>query len=261
MERGIDAGRATKLGNGVIMMRSKIKGSGVAKNPYRYSEKVLATRPANLIGFWPTPMVNVLGATIPDVSGKGHHITPVNVTLGAPTIGDGRPSLYFNGSTAYMPTPASFVNDFDGEEGTFLMWGLNHADSHDDSTLRRMVNFWTDANNFMIWAHNGNNSNVQMDYRADGVAEVTGIQLPDWPGELQQFAITWSNSAEVVIYYHLGLEASRDTDLGTWSDPLASAVIGASSIVPAQPFYGWLTHPAAWDVALSAAEMLSLATP
>jgi hypothetical protein len=172
----------------------------------------------------------------------------------------GTPAPYFDGANDYVDVhTTALAAAFNGSEGSICLWYLHDPLSHNDATLRRLLRLTVDGTNYILIAKTGTNSNVQTDYVADGVGEISGLALNPLPTDWKHFGLTWSKANDRVRYYNEGVNYETDNGLGNWAGNPAAAVVGASNTVPTNPYYGWIQHPAIWDRELIPGEMATLA--
>ena len=235
-----------------------------------YTQKVLATALANLIGYW--PLADNSGTTATDESGNSRNGSYNNVTLGQTGIGDGRTGVLF------APASSSYVNlytaglagAFNGAAGTLFCWmQVRAASVWTDGTFRRIFLAQESfASNFVGFARDGGNNNLNYTYRAGGVTN--GFVLASNGGGAgqtgwQPIAITWDKAVDQVKCYWRGSQlGSTGTGLGIWSGaPKAAStcLATASTAAPSALWDGAIAHAAIWTRALSAAEIATLSTP
>lgn len=185
-----------------------------------------------------------------------------NVTLGSSSIDKARRAAFYNGSTSYTDVfSASLAAAFSGTEGTFATWGrMNGAGPWTDGVARLLAFFGAGANFVRIIKRAGSNQ-LGFDYRAGGVTEsVTNTTIGT--GKWFFAAITWSVTNDRVRGF-TNFAGSQDaflsgqsTVLGTWgATALDTAVLGATSTVPASVHNGFLGHAAVWSRELREAQL------
>lgn len=227
-------------------------------NPY--SQRVLRTRPANLIAYW--PLSEAVGSVAYDLSGNSRNGAYTGVDLGQPGIGDFLPSPMFDGANDYVNVySAGLAGAFNGNEGTLLVWAkVGSAGIWTDGTARCIVQIRVDASNKLYFLHTTVSGQIEVVYAAGGTANarlVTGQSSVAW----QSYAISWSKSAnEVRVYLNGSQQGAALTGLGAWVGVLASTVtiIGATSTTPTGVWSGWVAHAVIWSVALTPAEIARL---
>jgi len=185
------------------------------------------------------------------------------VTLGGTGIGDGRSSMYFDGTNDYVNIySAALASAFNGAEGTLLAWArVSGAGVWTDVTWRRVAVLKADTNNTIVLTRTSGNNQLACYYKAGGT-ELSNITSAIG-GTTGWFSLglTWSATGNVVQYYLNGATAgSNDTGLGTWAGSPASTlcVIGADSTVPSSVFSGDIGHVALWNTPLTAAQIASI---
>jgi hypothetical protein len=90
--------------------------------------------------------------------------------------------------------------------------------------------------------------------------EAGSYSLAADPGALVAIGMTWSAAGDRVRYYYDGAAAdTADAGLGTWAGTPSAILIGASSTVPANPYFGFIAQASLFDSEQSAAAMADLA--
>jgi hypothetical protein len=224
-----------------------------------YADKVRATSPGNLIGYW--PMSEASGATAFDLSPEGNDGAYTGVTLGQrPGIGDGRTVPLFDGANDFNNIySAAFNTDFNGAEGTMAVWGkVSGVGVWTDGDVRSLFHIKVDGGN-LVYIVKDSNNNVQCAYIAGGTTEVENFASTDT--EWMHFAIVWSSAGDTVDFYKNGVAGTQDTVLGTFAGDLDAnnCNIGARVITPTWPWDGFLAHAAVWKTALTGAQISRLA--
>ncbi len=226
----------------------------------QYFRKVQSTQPQDLILYH--PMWEPSGSVANDLSPQGNNGAYTGVELLKAGIGDGRSCPFFDGTNDLNNIYSSGLNsDFDGKEGTFMIWAkMNAAAVWTDGTQRFLARVRVDNNNLFTIEKSSADDRIVFTYIAGGTTSArTILNLTDtgW----FQVAMTWSKSGDVVSYFKDGVAAAADrTGLGTWAGALTSTTcnIGALWSGVANVFHGWLAHAALWKVALPAQEILRL---
>ncbi len=235
--------------------------------PSNYAHKVLAIDQPHLLAYW--PLSEVAGSVAYDFSGTARHGAYTGVTLGQPGIGDGNTSPLFDGANDFVNIYTVSLRDaFNGSEGTAMIWAkVFNAGVWTDSASRYAMLLRVDVNNWVYSPRRiSNNGALRAGYTAGGTQELVtsaGHAELTWLCA----AITWSKSAgvngEVKAFLNGAQYGTTQTLLGTWAGALAptTTVIGATDTVPGGPWYGWLAHPALWDIALTQPQIAPLAVP
>jgi hypothetical protein len=228
--------------------------------PRPYYRRVLNLKRANLIAYW--PLYELSGATADNLEGTAaRDATYTNCTLGQTGIGDGKkcPSL---GGTAYINAlTASLQAAFNGAEGTLMVWArVANVGVWTDGIARMSAFIAVDANNYLDIGKTTTNNQMRFRYMAGST--IKQILYTMSPTAFFCAALSWSATADQVKAFVNGAQVgSTATTLGTWAGALATAILGASSAVPATPWSGYLAHAALWTAALYPAQILWLSRP
>jgi hypothetical protein len=224
-----------------------------------YADRVLATRRANLIGYW--PLWEPSGVVATDISGNGRNGAHTGVTLGQPGIGDGRTCPLYDSTTDYTNIySAGLAGAFNSAEGTIAIWAKIPAGVWVDGQTRVLMGLRVDANNLVLITRTSVNNQLLMRYTAGGTISGNTVSF----SSLSWFhaAITWSKSADQMIRYINGAQTGTISNgLGVWAGALSSTQcnIGALNTTTAQVLNGYLAHAALWTAALTPAEIAALA--
>lgn len=233
------------------------RGKALLGTAPAYASKVLAIAPANLVSY--LPMWEASGSVAADLSGHGYTGAYTGVDLGQPGIGDGRTSPLFDGVNDYCNGySAGFGAAFNQLAGTIGIWArVFNSGVWTDSTVRLMCTFGNSST--VTLRRSATNSTLRWQYTA-GTAKVVDKASLSTTGWFH-IAMTWDKAADQMIAYYNGVqEGAIQTTLGTWSGGVASAVVGAGSLTPTNPWNGYLAHSAVYNVALSAAQIAQLAS-
>lgn len=212
-----------------------------------YSSLVTHTRPGNLLGYW--PLDESSGTVVHDLSGNGYHATAAGVLWQQPGIGDGRPSAYFDGATAYVNAlNATMAARWNGRSGTVLAWAKVNSWAVDGyiATITSGAQY--------AYMHTGPTNGTVTYYVP--AASVVGTNIgprSDWVC----FSQTWDLSTGIGKAYTAGLCFATTALATAWGTP-NKCVFGAYSTVPGFPFLGWLEHLACWNAALTPEEIYNL---
>ena len=227
-----------------------------------YYQKIIGLDRNNLIGYW--PMGEASGGDAFDLSPEGNDGAYTGVTLGQVGIGDGKTCPLFDGANDFNNVySTAFNTDFDGEEGTILLWiKVANAGVWLDGTVRYPFQFQVDGSNKMYIRRNTTNNELKWTYTAGGAAKdiIKGsVSSVDW----MHLAVTWSKSANEMIAYVDGVqEGSIQTGLGTFVGSLSSTKVcfGSANTTPDAVWDGYLAHAAVWKVPLVSGKILKAAT-
>jgi len=245
-----------------VIFKTRFRSAGLA-----YSEKLLATQTASLIGYW--PLNEASGTTADNAEGTADRdATYSSDVSGWPVgtgIGDGNTAPTFDGTNDYADHYTTSIRDaFDKDTGTVMIWGkVSSAGIWTAGDYRWCVSFRADSdNNVQLFKTNaaGNNELIAS-YKAGGTT--TRVDIVTTTTDWFHLAITWNVSSDVVKVYFNGSQTGGDqSGLGSWSGNIAvdNTKIGAFAAVPTYPWDGWLAHLAIWTTDLSAAEVATLAT-
>ena len=251
-----------KLGEPGQLPQSKL-GSPVQMQPY--SNKILRTRPGNLIQYLMVdePLEVPAVAVAIDSSPEENDGAYTAVTLGQPGIGDGRTAGVFDGATSFLNSYSGAFNaDFDGQEFTIFGWGkVSSAGVWVDATERRLRRLLVDGNNRITVRKSTVNDQLDFLYAAGGTLKViSSVSLAATLGCFS-WAGTVSLVADEMKFYLNGVQVGATlTGLGTWVGALdaAQTIIGAASTIPVQVWLGTIAHNPTWNAALNADEILEL---
>jgi hypothetical protein len=231
-------------------------GDGGGISPQQaYINKVVALSP---IAYW--PLDDASGSTARDASGNGRTGTYSNVTLGATGPVSGGAAASFNGSTSFVNVySASLAAAFNGAEVTLMGW----AQATNWVAGVTLFKFGVNGNNDVYIQKNNTSDRFEGFYVAgattDATSETGGQTSTAW----RHAAITVSKAADQMRLYVNGVQVgTTQSTLGTWAGTLANTrcVIGAADTALSNPWLGNLAHVAVFTRALSAADVLSLAT-
>lgn len=230
-----------------------------ASNVLAYTNKVKALSP---IAYW--PLAEPSGSTAIDESGNSRDGAYSNVTLGATGIGDGRTAATFNGTTSLVNVySASLDAAFNNAEMTIVVWAqVSAAGDWTDATNRSPMAIGADtANNYIRFLKTTTNNQMTNSQVAGGTSKSVTSALS--PTAWFHLAITASKSGDALKTYINGAQSgATQTGLGIWAGALGATlcVIGARQTTPNLLWKGNLAHAAVFSSALSAANILALAT-
>lgn len=234
----------------------------VSQGALTYSQRVLATAPANLIAYWP---LNETSGTVADnAEGTAARDGAYNgVTLNSSTFTNGDPVGLWDGTNDFGNVYSASLNTvLNGQEITVAGWfKVSGAGVWTDGAFRRLFILEVSvAHNISIFKRSDNNQITFIYTAANTTVSVThGFSQTGWV----HYAITASLAADQMKAYLNGAQVgTTQTGLGTWAGALVNTgcVIGARNTTPIQVWDGYLAHPAVWTTPLSAAQILALAT-
>jgi len=228
-----------------------------------YVSKVLSTAP---VVYW--PLWETAGGTAEDlINSPLQDGTAVGVTWANDLTGPfGTPAPYFDGANDYVnvnTATLAAVLDAGGAECTIAIWAkVNSAAVWADGIIRCTYYFVDTANNAFSINKVAPANTIEQRWIGGAVNEFyadAGITTTDW----MHLAMTRSEAADEIRYYRNGAFLGLDVTIGNWGSvaPWATMLIGASSLVPANVWHGWMAHAAIWDRALLGPEVFMLANP
>jgi hypothetical protein len=225
-----------------------------------YTGRMQAIRTANQIGYW--RMSEAAGGVSLDLSPKSNLGAYTGVTLGQAGVGDGLTCPLFDGNNDYNNLDSvGFAADWDGDEFTVAGWlKVSAGGIWTDGLQHNALTISVDANNLLYLCSAVGNNSFGFRFKSGGVdktSHVTGIVSTGW----LHAAMTVSLTADEKIVYWDGLKSGNiGTGLGSWVGAPGTAIIGAGSLDPFQPWDGWQAHWLIWNCALTPAEVLRSAT-
>lgn len=232
--------------------------------PATYLDTILALGP---IAYY--PLNELSGVTADNAEGTAAYDGSYsNVTLDnadSPITGNRAGS--WNGTTSYCDVYSDSFRDnafnvAEGSLGIFLQ--VSALGIWTDGTSRRIIGYQRDGNNRIVINRSTVNNTLRFIYEANSIAEIVDTTVAGGRTDWIHAMITWSVANDRVRAYIDGAQIGADqTGLGTWAatNILTSAIIGASSLVPAQVFSGNLAEAVIFDRELTASEVLTVATP
>ena len=229
--------------------------------PRNYFRKVLTPNPdvgydpASMIGFWPQNELE--GAVSYDHSGEGNNGAYQNATIGQPGVpGMGMTSVFFDGTGDVNDLTSAGLNaDFDGEEGSFLLWAQPfNAGVWTDTALRRLFYFFDDGDN-RVYAQSDGAGTMNLVYEANNVVEVHG---PATWTNFRPIGLTWSLIADEVRFFSAAVLLATNIGLGDFVGPIIRACLGASTPAGANSWHGWLGPGILFDAPLTTPAMIYL---
>lgn len=221
-----------------------------------YTDKILGTQPANMIAYWP------LIGNANDISGHGFNgVAHANVTWTAGGGVDGNTCATFAGNALINCFSAGLAAAVNGQEGSMAAWvKVSAAEDWADAAWRSVVSLLrTSSNNSVAIAKTSTANRMGCYYTANAVGDAA-LKSDAGPSTAWiHYGMTWSLTADKVIYYFNGTAFETDTDLGTFVNPITLFLIGANDLAVGQPWKGSIQHVPIWDTPLSGDQMASLA--
>jgi hypothetical protein len=225
---------------------------------------VLSIESANMVAYW--PFNETAGITAVNAEGTvARDGTYTGVTLDSIAGPDGRPAGLWDGSNDYVNIYSSSLNSgWNPDEGTLSAWAkVLDNDTWSDAQVRQIVSLAVDENN-VISIYKGFNTGRLYWLRSTDTGSSQRINY-DMLGEVDWFhvAMTWSLSADEFKVYLNGVQHSTTlSSLTTFVGNLASneSYVGAGDFPRIQFWEGYLAHGALWKIALTADQILSVAT-
>lgn len=223
--------------------------------------RIQATQPANLIAYW--KLGETSGTTADDSSATGADgVYSGTYTLNQTGIGDySRSTLFAGGRVSLAANIATLDTPFDPLAGTIFCWAkISAVGVWTDGTSRIIFELGADANNRVFIYKNSVSNNLSLQYIASGAAKTPqqSTSTTNW----FSCAMTWDKTADQVIGYFNGVQVGSVLNgLSSWTGSLASglsAIADYTSAGSANNWTGNLAHVAAWEVALTAAEIASI---
>lgn len=222
-------------------------------NYWRRVKLIRATRPLILLR-----LNEAAGTTANDSSGNARHCSASNITWGYSGI-DGYTAARSNGvNTAVNLYSASLNSAFSGAAGSVFIWAKNSG-NWSDGNARFLFQIGSLSGDVIVLYSSGG-GHLGYQYYAGGVS-LTRSQASPGAG-WNAIGLTWDKNAgatgEVKAYFNGSQVSTTLTGLGTWSGNLGAALcfLGGAGV------YRWngsIAHAAIWNVALTGAEMTTLA--
>lgn len=248
---------------GMVSGLSGLSGWSVAGG---YIGKVLSIAPANLLAYW--PLNEIAGAVADNATGlAARDGAYTGVTL-ADAIGpDGMnyAPLFDGANDRVNIFTESLAAAYNQRLGSAAIWAkVANVGVWTDGAVRRILTLggWWDG---AIWS----TQDIQKYLDNDLVFErLVGDGSSDWCATTTinaawiHVAATWNEAGQAILYLN-GVAVSIDPTPVVLNAGGLSANhlnIGAYDNVPTEVWSGWLAHSAIWDVVLTPAQILELAT-
>lgn len=242
-------------------MRMSMKLATVLGLNTPISQRILATQPANLIGYWP------LGETAGTVA-KDYSPTAANgayagtFTLNQPGIGDGSRSTLFAGGRVSLATNIAALSAvFSGNEGSVAAWcSIPNPANWTDASVRAALEIGADVNNRILLEKTTTNNQIGAIVIFGGTEKDLILTVSPF-SSLFHMACTWSKSADRARFYVNGALAASASSLGTFAGSLSSTwtAIADFNSAGSNPWLGGMAHVPLWKIELTAAEVARIA--
>ena len=151
---------------------------------------------------------------------------------------------------------AALAAEFDGQEGSALIWAQTPAASWTDGLSHALFHLYGptaggDELHFHIYS--GNNQ-VYYRFKVDDTIRhmIPSQSSTDW----LLWGMTWSLVGDRVRTYFNGVASSNAAMPGTWDTVINKALIGAQDTGGADPWSGYAAHCSLYNRALSADEIV-----
>lgn len=220
-------------------------------NVLTHAQKMLATRPASLIGMW--AMADPSGTTCTDSSPAANNGAYTDITLAQAGYGGALCALIDNTADA-ISVVTTVAGDFNGAAGTFLgIFKVSSAGVWTDGVAGRFCRFRVDASNqVQIYKESGNNR-ISFAYIAGGTDKTLSYTFASPPTDWFTIGFSWDKPGDAAIAYINGVQVgSTLTGLGTWAGTIAFAQLGAGS---GSVHLGYIQNCGLWTAALTSAEI------
>jgi hypothetical protein len=211
-----------------------------------------------------TSIVYLKCGNVTNVAGQTSLFDSVSVVPLSPNgIGDGKNAPYFDGVNDFVNIySAALAAAFNGAEGTLMAWAkVSGAGVWTDGADRDIVFLAADSNNYLqIRRQGGSNNKIQFVRKAGGTFNTPvgalNLTTTDWI----HLAFTWSETANLITAYSMGVATDAGVVAAQWGAvPASLARVGAHSTVPENPWSGTIAHVALFTRPLSPAQIASLA--
>ena len=226
----------------------------MGKKKQTHLQKILATRPASLIGAW--GISDPSGTTCTDSSPAANNGTYTNITLGQPGYGGALCGLIDNVADA-ISVVATVAGDFNGVAGTVGgLFKVANAGVWTDGVSGRFFRFWYNASN-QVSIYKATASNlIYLSYIAGGTDKSVSYNWVSPSTDWFSIYFTWDASADQVKAFINGAQVgSTLTGLGTWTGTIVLGELGAGS---GAAHLGWIEDCGLWTAALTPAEITNI---
>ena len=230
-----------------------------------YSDKVLNTENADLIGYW--RMNETSGTNIDNHEGTAARDGTISgtYTLGETGIGDGETSIKFAGANVDIYSSSLNTAWAQGDSACMCWFKVLNSAVWTDGLDNRFVNLLVDGSNHFYMRRETVNNRIGSVVKGAGE---TDFQRKDslTSTDFICMLLTIDESATEIKLYIDGVEEDSDVHTGPWAGNLSttSTVIGAQNTSNDKDWSGYLAHMALWSgsgvAAAVGAKAVSLAT-
>lgn len=216
-----------------------------------HAQKVLATRPASLIGMW--AMADASGTTCTDSSPAANHGTYTNIDLAQAGYGGALCALIDN-ATDGISVAATVAADFNGAAGTCGgLFKVSSAGVWTNGVSGRFFRFRYNASNQVHVYKATTNNLIYFSYIAGGTDKSIAHTLASPPTDWFSLFFTWDAVADQIKAFVNGAQVETTlTGLGTWTGTIGLAELAAGS---GSAHLGNVQDCGLWTAALTAAEI------
>lgn len=226
-----------------------------------YQDLVRSIKPKNLLGYY--PLDEISGSTAYDRSGNGYNFTYAGVTLGDAESIHGKPCPYFDGTSSdYVEgTSSGILADINTTLGSMHGWmKVYNSGVWSDEVTRYLTQIEHDGDNRIHIIKRGGGASfynkIQLLYEGQTDNSYNSYDTTALNNNLDWIhcAVTWDETGDEVNMYVNGILVDTDsfpTEMDTPNDiQIGNEESGGGY---GNPFYGWLSDVAYYDVVLSQA--------
>lgn len=217
----------------------------------------------DLIAFW--PFEETTGTVINNVSTLGSALngTYSGVDLAQEELQGKLYPVFGTGDFANIYS-VGLNTAFDGTVGSLALWVKPTLASLTNGANHFFVRIRVDADNQIQFDKTTTNNQIRVRYEGGNVTETTTFNhtTSTWFHVAATWDINAGASGEVKIYKDGIQRGTTHTGIGTWTGNLNSTecVFGADDTTPTLSWLGAVGLPAIWDRALTASEILYIAS-
>lgn len=223
-----------------------------------YVDEILAL--FNPIAWWrQAEGVGAISNDVIDSPNQDGAYTGISWRVPPDTTPNSGASPYFDGANDYDNVfTGTFQGNWNGAVGSVMVLARVEPGAWTDGANRYLLHVAVDANNeIRIWKTNANNT-VRWIYRAGGSTDQL-IQAGHADTDWFTVGMTWIRAApnEIRFYFNGVLELGPQA-IGVWVGNIVTAIIGASTLVPALVWHGNIADVLIFDTVLSGPQMATL---